>query len=588
MDRGKKPGEKLQLQPQQADCRWVKPQQPGVYFSPSDTFSMLALITCVTTNIPMKAIFRAWWTFINTVAKPAYNKYAGKLIPIRVAKMWEDLKAQSDICYRIRNVNYLHTIFEFNGCQCSCGTAMLFDIMASIDPNVKLTTVYAPGHVAVAVYDENNVPWIVETTTTEMFVTVYDETDPEITKKWILLPEKDNNMIHLANWFRIFVDPFVDTKNDTLLASSMCHLHTIFEILQPIQFQSLALRVFCCFAGYVHGVVEQNLEEQQDMKTCFFKMNNELKDKPPLQTYFLDIFETQLKRYQDLQKKGNVPECKKTRTLTEQKKIQTFQRYYLMAPTYKTGEEKKVKAKDDDVWQVIEVFRSQNVLDSKKRYHKDILMTLVEQLTQDDTFSDFAPDHLRSLIVLKAIQLKKECMILKNCGDFPGESAVRLASAMLLYNPRIFLQGASAFMKYIEQNKISPESLKATSAWVSDIDILDYDKAAIEKRMAILDEKLSHLRLIKQQMEQVELEMNTLDRLYSLLDIEQNKISPESLKATSADKAAIEERMAMLDEKLSQLGLIDPQMEILELEMNTLEQLYSLLDNEETSHYFQN
>jgi hypothetical protein len=538
-----KAGQELDIGPPEADCRWVEPGRSGIYASPSTTFSMLALITCVTTNIPMKALFRAWWTFINTVAKPAYNKNPTYSLPFRVAAMWVDLKKQSDICYRIRGVNYLQTIFEFNGCQCSCGTAMLFDIMKSIDPNVKMTTVYSPGHVAVAVYDENNVPWIVETTTTEMFVTKYDATDPKITKEWTLEPEEHTQLIHLQNWMRIFMEPFKNTKNETALWNIMCQLHTIFELM-PARGKTLASRIFRCFAGYAHAVVDQNPEEAQEMKSCFVDWTEDLNhDKFGFLKYNMEQLETQINMYKRAQKRGTVIECKKTGTPTEQKKLQTFQRYYLAAPNYDDGKETEIMAEHDEVLKFVEDLRNQNVLDQQKQYQKKTLKSTVKQFNESDDFDPTVLSNARRFIVQKALQLKKECMTSKNCGDFPGESAVRLAAAMLLYNPRIFLQGASAYMKYIDQNKISPESLKATSNWVEDAEIFFYNLESVENAL-------------------------------------------EQLEPTHAKYEKQKETFAKQEDSLG-LKYVEGRIVDVEATISTYNKLHDLLTNDETSHYFQ-
>jgi hypothetical protein len=483
----------LKLQPQQADCHWVDPGQSGIYASPSATFSMLALITCVTTNIPMKALFRAWWTFINTVAKPAYNKYAKTPLPFQIAKMWANLKVHSNMCYRRRNVNYLQTIFEFSGCQCSCGTALLLDVMESIDPKIQLTTVEAPSHVAVLVYDENKVPWIVETT--QVSITKYDPTTN--VGKWTVNPQEYNEILHAENWLRIFTEPYTTTKNEIALWNTMCHLHRLFELM-PVKFDTLAPRIFRCFAGYAHAVVNQSAQKEVVFQTDFETLVNELpKSSKDALKHSMKLLEYQSNIYKKTRKEGNVVECDKIGTPAEQKKFQAFQRYYLMAPNYKREDETEFVSQYDEVLRFVENIRSQYVLNSQKEYQKDILVATVQKLEDKKDFDRAIRDYLPALIIQKALKLKKECMQSKTCGDFPGESAVRLSAAMLLYNPRIFLLGASAYMKYIEHNKISPESLKATSNWVEHIFYLSLTLADVEDDFQYAVDDLKKLQIDK-------------------------------------------------------------------------------------------
>jgi hypothetical protein len=458
--------EKNSFKPLSHACQWVEPNAGGLYSSPSLNFSMLALITCVTAGINMGALFQAWWTWINTIIKPVYNQYKDEPAPLRVAHVWQALKKSSQVCYRTSGINYLHSILMYNSCQCSCGVQMMLEVMNSVDPTIKVATLVSLGHIQLIVFDKNDKPYVLETTSSY-------EVDPEMIvhrlyhlnswSTWGLFPSSVNELAHLDNWMRIFTDPYKTTKNQDLLWQSMCNLQTVFRLL-PETYDSMAFSVFRCFAGYANAFMEQNSEEQERMQKCL-KAWLENPMMPKLTNYEITrefiYLQNMAKDYLEDSKTKVFPQCNTLHTSSVQRQMQKVQRTFYNAPS----------------------LEKPNYIPLLINQMKELELTgKVGTLYRGDK------NYLR-----KKLNDKAWTLFFSSGTNMPLEAAMRLAAGMIWENPTVFESDATAYMKYLDDNKISPEDFKKKSKWTEDYDMVSWDYVEAQERLKKVANSLTSL-----------------------------------------------------------------------------------------------
>jgi hypothetical protein len=316
----------------QPDCHWVEPNQPGIYMSPSRNFSMLALITCVTEGIPLKALFTAWWSWVNTVARPVYEAHRTDPIPERVWYVWNAVRSSSNFCFGKKALNYLHSILDYGKCQCSCGVNMLLELMKSLDPSIKLSGILRPGHMALIVYDAEQVPFRVETTARSKTIIRYDPQNPDMAI-WTLFSPMYNSLLHTLMWMRIFLVYFESKTQisvsdfDLHVKNTMCNLQTIFHKLPKVLTKKieLAFLLFYNFAGYAAAIVEHNSPLAKKRAVVYETLLKTPKLPPRLRenfTHYFQVLETISQSYEKLDDK----KCDTVRSPDVQKQLQAGKR----------------------------------------------------------------------------------------------------------------------------------------------------------------------------------------------------------------------------------------------------------------------
>jgi hypothetical protein len=433
------------FKPLQHECRWVEPNAGGIYSSPSVNFSVLALITCVTTGVNMGVLFQAWWTWINSVVKPTYNKYKDESKPERVAHVWDILKKSSQVCYDVSSLNYLASILLYNACQCSCGVHMMLDVMQVVDPTVQVTLFLSPQHVQLVVYDDDGQPYIIETTAQNKNV---DKLQVEQYQASGLFPsDVARETLALNTWLRIIFSP------DHSPQQIMCYLQTCFRLL-PSTSKSLALDIFVCFAGWANANLEaimtpkddeetykQKMKERWNMEKCLEKWSQDSNIPLFMRHTILDYSET-LFRFRE---KHEFTDCTKISAPSTHKKMQKFEK----------------KSKQPDVAEI---------------------MTFLKKIAPK-TISVGTQRLLRNTLVDQASKLYSEISYADNAIE-SYEAAFYLVAGMMWENPKIFQSNATAYMKYLDDNKIDPQEFKTKSKWAEDYNIITWDLDTLNAQLS--------------------------------------------------------------------------------------------------------